>query len=118
MVQTVNVKSDSTFEINFGSFSIVSDTSDVSLPADLISKISEIVSDLLASGASEIHSEKQTMSSFEHIRQGSNVISNDLGTTISESDFDWIMDQINSVEAAMNQALVDPVEIAPDETLT
>lgn len=112
MTQTVKVNSDSSFEVNFGSYAVNSDLSDPILPADFIASLQNIYDALLNLGGSEVHSEKGSFSEFEHIRKGADVLSNNFGTTVTVADFNWLMAQADAVDLAINPPPPDP---SPDQ---
>lgn len=102
MVQTIKVNSDFTFEVNFGSYSVNSNLSDLDIPKDFIAKLQDIHDNLIAFGGSEVHSERNTFHSFEHIIKGGEVLNEGFGSLISTQNFDWIMAQSDAVELALD----------------
>ena len=91
MAQTVNVKSDGSFEVGFGNSSINGTTNDEFLPAQLLVKVRAIYDTLNEAGMSELHIEKDTFQSFEHVKKGSDVNVYDFGTHVTEEEFTAIM---------------------------
>lgn len=98
MVQTITAFSDGTFSVNTGDDS--SDLLDFVISTELQEKINQISSALSAVGGSEVHAEKDTFRQFEHLVVGGEVVGNDFGTTISEADFDWIINAVQSEKSA------------------
>lgn len=92
MVQTLNIKQDGTFQINFGSIVLEGSTNDEYLPAQLLAKVREVESTITESGISELHVEKDTFKSFEHAVTAGKVSPFDFGTHVSEELFNGIMD--------------------------
>lgn len=91
MVQTVNMKADGIFEVNFGDSAINGTTSDEFLPAQLLVKVRAIYDTITAAGISELHIEKDSFQEFEHARIAADTVSYDFGTNVSEEEFEAIM---------------------------
>lgn len=91
MVQTVNVKSDGSFEVGFGNSSIIGTTSDEFLPAQILVKMRAIHNTITAAGISELHIEKDSFQAFEHTRIAADTTSYDFGTNVTEEEFESIM---------------------------
>jgi len=91
MVQTVNMQSDGSFNINFGNATVSGNTSDEFLPAQLLVKTRAIHDTINEAGISEIHIENDTFQSFEHARKGSDVNVYDFGTYVTEEEFTALM---------------------------
>lgn len=91
MVQTLNIKQDGTFQINFGSIVLEGSTSDEYLPAQLLVKVREAEGIITEVGISELHVEKDTFRSFEHAVTAGKVRAYDFGTHVSEELFNGIM---------------------------
>ena len=91
MVQTVNMQSDGSFEINFGNVAISGSTNDEFLPAQLLVKVRTIHDAINEAGISQIHIEKDTFQTFEHARKGSELTAYDFGTHVTEEEFTDLM---------------------------
>ena len=113
MVQTITAWSNGSYVINTGSFA--TDGSDIVFSVELEQKISDLITVFSASGASEFHAEKDTFRQFEHLVSGGNVSSNDFGTTISSSDFDWIMTKVNMEFEEQAAAMLAAEQAAAEE---
>jgi len=107
MVQTITVRSDETAYVNTGTFSIPVG-GEFPVSSELENKIQEISSAISAQGISELHSEKDTFREFEHTVKGGNVEQLSFGSTISVSDFDWIMQHVDANYSAWLQEQVNP----------
>lgn len=99
MVQTINIKSDGSFELNFGSFSISGSTNDEFLPASLLTKMEAIQGVVNQAGVSELHIEKDTFRTFAHTRKGQDVESHEFGTYVSNEEFTSIMSEESNLNA-------------------
>ena len=91
MAQTVNVKSDGSFEVGFGNSAINGTTSDEFLPAQILVKMRAIYDTITAAGISELHIEKDSFKAFEHARIAADTMSYDFGTNVTEEEFESIM---------------------------
>lgn len=102
MVQTLTVWSNGTAEINTGTYLLLCDG--VPFTASLQGKLDEIESAIFASGISQLHAEKDAFREFEHTVCAGEVVAKDFGTTVSVSDFDWIMQHVDAEAAAQAAA--------------
>lgn len=100
MVQTINIKSDGLFEVNFGNQEIVGSADDISIPATFLEKIASIQNTINSLGLSELHAEKDTFRSFVHTRKGSELEAHDFGTYVTAEEFSSIMAEENNVISA------------------
>jgi hypothetical protein len=116
MIKTLNVKSNGSFEVNFGSYEVSGFVDDIGLPEDFLNKLSEIQSAILSGGFSEIHIETSEFRSFEHLRKSGAVIENSFGEAVSQANFDWIMQQKDAVDFALNPP-PPPPEPEPEPAL-
>jgi hypothetical protein len=102
MVQTLTMWSSGTAEISTGTNSIRCDS--VPFTEALQAKLDAIESTISAAGVSQLHAEKDTFRQFEHAVTAGEVAANDFGTTVSSSDFDWIMQHVDAEIAAQAAA--------------
>lgn len=93
MVQTLTVRANGTATINTGSEIIL--LNGVPFTDALQAKVDAIESVISAAGISELHVERDTFRQFEHAVSGGSVVENEFGTTVSVSDFDWIMQHVD-----------------------
>ena len=112
MVQTITARSDGSVDVNTGTYCVLGDGSSIS--SELQTKFDQIVSALASVGGSELHSEKDSFREFEHIVKAAEVTENSFGTTISASDFDWIMNHVDTV-AAEQEAIALATLLAEQE---
>lgn len=112
MVQTITAWSNGSYVINTGNLS--TDGNGFTFSAELDQKISDLISAFSALGASEFHAEKDTFREFEHLVSGGDVSPGDFGTTLSASDFDWIMtkidEEVSAELLAQEQAMQEAAE--------
>jgi hypothetical protein len=97
MVQTINMKADGSFEVNFGNSAINGTTSDEFLPAPFLARMKAIQDTIKEAGVSELHIEKDTFRTFAHTRKGADIEPHEFGTYVSEEEFASIMAQEASV---------------------
>jgi hypothetical protein len=97
MVQTINMKADGSFEVNFGNAAVEGNTNDEVLPAPFLVRMQAIQDTINEAGISELHIEKDTFRTFAHTRKGVDVESHEFGTYVSEEEFASIMAQEASV---------------------
>lgn len=91
MTQLINITSDGSFSIAFGSVNLLGTTSDDFLPAQLLVKMRAIQDRINEAGMSELHVEKDAFREFEHARIAADTVSYDFGTNVSEEEFEAIM---------------------------
>ena len=94
MVQTLTLWSNGYAEINTGENFLPCDGTPFT--GSLQEKLDAIEASITASGASQIHVEKDNFRQFEHVVAAGLVSNNDFGTTVSSADFDWIMQHIDN----------------------
>lgn len=97
MVQTINMKADGCFEVNFGSTSVLGSTNDEFLPAPFLARMKALQDTINEAGVSELHIEKDTFRTFAHTRKGADIEPHEFGTYVSEEEFASIMAQEASV---------------------
>jgi len=115
MVQTLTVWSNGTAEINTGTDFLLCDG--VPFTESLQAKLDAIESTISAAGISQLHVEKDTFREFEHAVTAGKVAANGFGTTVSSSDFDWIMQHVDA-EIAAQAAAAEAAAVAGAEGAT
>ena len=104
MVQTLTVWSNGIAEINTGTNLLRCDG--IPFTDALQAKIDAVEALISSAGISQLHAEKDTFREFEHVVLAGTVAANEFGTTVSNADFDWIMQHVDDEEAAQVAAAV------------
>lgn len=102
MVQTLTMWSNGTAEINTGSNFLL--CNGISFTTALQAKLEEIEATFSAEGVSQLHAEKDTFRQFEHVVVAGEVTPHEFGTTVSDVDFNWIMQHVDAEVAAAEVA--------------
>jgi hypothetical protein len=111
MVQTLTVWSNGTAEINTGTNFLL--CNGVPFTDALRAKLDAIESAISAAGISQLHVEKDTFREFEHAVAAGEVAANEFGSTVSSTDFDWIMQHVD----AEYDAVINPSQEASEPDL-
>jgi len=91
MAQTINMQSDGNFVVNFGNSGVEGNANDLFLPAQILTKMRDIHDTVNQAGISELHVEKDSFQSFEHVKKGSDINVYDFGTYVTEEAFTDVM---------------------------
>lgn len=105
-IETVNILSTGQVNVVEDDVALMTTVDDALLPTDYASKLSTIHTAMQSAGQSEIHCERRPFKSFEHVVKGADVTENNLGTTISLTDFNYLMDN--------RAAAITAIENPPD----
>lgn len=105
-IETVNITSTGEVNVVEDDVALMTQVGDALLPSAYEAKLSAIHTAMQSAGHSEIHCERRPFKSFEHVETTSGVTENALGTTISLTDFNYLMDN--------RAAAITAIENPPD----
>lgn len=99
MTQIITIRSSGLVDIDTGNYSV-----SITYPlgygvASVDNKLPSLINSLSNTSISMVHSEKSDYSQFEHITEGNDVFAQAFGTTLSEADFQFLIQEVETEES-------------------
>ena len=116
MVKVLNVKSDGSYEINFGVGAANGNVEDApqSLPDQMLANVLAYHSAITAEGANEIHLEVNSNSSFCHLLKSGSVDVFEIGDFVDVATFNAIVDGYDDLQTFIDDRIAAEMAAAEE----